>query len=79
MKKNKAYINVGTNNETAEFVCDSLKKWWHKSGKKEYPNATQILAFCDAGGANSYRHHIFKYELQQLINNINIYDILLQP
>jgi NH3-dependent NAD+ synthetase len=28
--------------------------------------------FCDAGGANSYRHHIFKAEVQKLVNEINI-------
>ena len=30
------------------------------------------MIFCDAGGANSYRHHIFKVELQKLVNEINM-------
>jgi len=27
LKKNKAYINIGTNIEKAEFICDSLENW----------------------------------------------------
>ena len=72
MKKNKAYINIGISYETAEFVCDSLKHWWQNFGKTEYLKATEILVYCDAGGANSYRHHIFKVELQKLVNEIKI-------
>jgi predicted transcriptional regulator len=72
MKQNKAYINLGVSAETAEFICDSLKRWWRNHGKKAYPKANEILIFCDAGGANSYRHHIFKSELQNLVNAINM-------
>jgi hypothetical protein len=72
MKKNKAYINIGVSAETAEFICDSLKKWWKNHGQDTYLKADEILIFCDAGGANSYRHHIFKVELQKLANAINM-------
>ena len=72
MKKNKAYVNIGISYETAEFVCDSLQNWWENYGKNEYPNANEILIFCDSGGANSYRHNIFKVELQKLVDIINM-------
>ena len=72
MKNNKACINIGVENETAEFICDSIKKWWNQMGKKDYSEATEILALCDAGGANSYKHHIFKVELQKLVNSIGL-------
>lgn len=72
VKKNKAHINIGISSETAEFICDSVKNWWLNHGKNNYPKASEILMFCDAGGANSYRHHIFKAEIQQLVNEINI-------
>ena len=71
VKKNKAYINIGVSSETAEFICDSLKKWWLDHGENNYKKANEILVFCDAGGANSYRHNIFKVELQRLANEIN--------
>lgn len=72
IKQNKAYINIGISSETAEFICDSLKNWWVKDGKKDYPKADNILIFCDAGGANSYRHNIFKIELQKLSDEISM-------
>jgi hypothetical protein len=72
LKQNKAFINIGVSAETAEFICDSLKNWWKKHGKNDYPRAKEIIIFCDAGGANSYRHHIFKSELQTLANTINM-------
>lgn len=72
MKQNKAYVNIGVSAETAEFICDSLSSWWINHGKNLYPKADEILIFCDAGGANSYRHNIFKVELQKLANEINM-------
>jgi len=72
IKKNKAYVNIGVSSETAEFICDSLKNWWLNHGIINYPKANEILIFCDAGGANSYRHHIFKVELQKLATEINM-------
>lgn len=68
IKRNEAVINIGIKNETAEFVCDSIKKWWNRIGRKHYVNSTEILVFCDAGGANSYRHNVFKVALQNLAN-----------
>jgi hypothetical protein len=35
--------------------------WWTEYGIHQYPDAKSILLLCDAGGANSYRHHIFKH------------------
>jgi hypothetical protein len=72
LKRKEAYINIGTTHETAEFLCDSIKEWWEKYGKVAYPNADEILIFCDAGGANSWRINVFKVELQRLCNDLNI-------
>lgn len=72
MKTNEALITIGTSNETAEFVCDAIKHWWNRIGKNRYRLATEILIFCDAGGANSYRHHVFKVQLQKLSNSIGL-------
>lgn len=33
IKKNKAYINIGTSNETAKFLCDSIKNCWENLEK----------------------------------------------
>lgn len=72
IKQNEAYINIGTTHETAEFLCDSLQIGWENKGKIDYPMATEILILCDAGGANSWRIHVFKLELQRLCNLLKI-------
>lgn len=72
IKQNHAYINIGTTHETAEFLCDSLEYWWETIGKIDYHSASEILILCDAGGANSWRINVFKFELQKLSNKINI-------
>ncbi|MGD0466024.1 MAG: ISAzo13 family transposase [Gammaproteobacteria bacterium] len=72
LKRNEALINIGLNHETANSVCDSILAWWNKAGKIHYSNATEILIFCDSGGANSYRHNLFKIELQNLANIIGL-------
>jgi hypothetical protein len=66
LQVNKGYVSVGNSRETAEFIMDNLRWWWSEHGRHLYPEAQNILILCDAGGANSYRHHIFKYELQKL-------------
>ncbi len=68
--KNKAYVNIGTSKDTSEFACDSVKEWWLNQGRYDYPDATSVLMLCDAGGSNSYRHYIFKEDLQKLADEI---------
>jgi hypothetical protein len=63
LKANKGYMSIGSNYETADFVIDNLLWWWWEYGIHQYPHAKNILLLCDAGGANSYRHHIFKHRL----------------
>jgi len=69
---NHATIHIGTSNETAEFIIDSILLWWVTYGLVNYPHAKRILILMDSGGANSYRHHIFKKELQRLADEIGI-------
>lgn len=66
LQANQGYISIGSSSETAEFVVDNLVWWWGEYGIHRYPDAKNILLLCDAGGANSYRHFIFKYHLLAL-------------
>jgi len=61
LRTKTGYLSIGTSSETAEFVYDNLMWWWNDYGIHQYPDAKNIVIFCDAGGANSYRHHVFKY------------------
>ena len=72
ISNNHAYINIGKEAETAEFLVDSLIFWWTTYGSKQYPDAKKILMLFDAGGANSYRHHLFKTAIIRLTKEIGI-------
>ncbi len=65
MQANKGYISIGSSSETADFIVDNLLWWWWEYGIHQYPDANNILLLCDAGGANSYRHYIFKHRLME--------------
>jgi Rhodopirellula transposase DDE domain len=66
LQRNEGYLTIGTDHETAAFIVDNLEWWWENYGKHQYPDASSIFILCDAGGANSYRHHIFKQKLLEL-------------
>ena len=72
LEDNTAYVNIGTSKDTSEFACESIKLWWNKYGKIQYPNSTSILMLADSSGSNSCRHYIFKQDLQQLVDKIGI-------
>jgi len=72
LKRNETYLTIGTSKDTTEFACDNIKDWWENAGSKHYPNATSILILADGGGSNSSRCHIFKQDLQDLVNEIGV-------
>ena len=72
LQANIGYVSIGSSAETAQFVIDNLRWWWTEYGFNLYPDAKNILILCDAGGANSYRHHIFKNNLLALATELGI-------
>lgn len=70
--RNCGHINVGLSHDTSEFACDSLRWYWNRIGKRSYPRATSILLLCDCGGSNSANQHLFKQDLQALVNDLGI-------
>lgn len=72
IKRNEAYVCIGTSRDTSEFACDSLRHWWYTYGRVHYALATSILMLMDGGGSNSSRHFIFKQDLQALAAEIGI-------
>lgn len=72
LTKNRGYIHLGTSKDTREFACESLRNWWIRQGRYDYPQATSILILCDSGGSNNSRHYLFKADLQNLANELGI-------
>lgn len=70
--KNKGWINLGIDHDTAEFAVESIRKWWIKIGKIKYPKTKTLTITADSGGSNGYRTRLWKFELQKLSNQTNL-------
>jgi hypothetical protein len=63
--KNIGWVSVGIDHDTPEFAVESIGRWWRRMGKRNYPDATELLITADAGGSNGYRSRLWKLELQR--------------
>ncbi len=72
LARNQGWIHVGISRDTTAFACDSLRMFWHGDGQRLYPNASAILLLCDGGGSNSCHKHLFKEDLQGVVNDIAV-------
>lgn len=72
LESNEGWVNVGINHDTAEFAVESIRSWWNEMGHARYPHATSLLITADGGGSNGYRTRLWKVELQQLADELNI-------
>ena len=70
--RNRGHNNIGLSQDTAQIAWDSVKRYWNRSGKQSYANATSILLLGDCGGSNSASKYLFKNDLQSLVNEIGI-------
>lgn len=72
LKANEAWVSVGISHDTAEFAVQSIRNWWNEMGIVRYPTASSLLITADGGGSNGYRLRLWKFELQQLANELGI-------
>ena len=70
LSKNLGHLTIGLSHDTSLFACDSFYRYWNRFGQRRYPDATSILWLCDCGGSNSAQQHLFKQDLQQLVNEL---------
>lgn len=67
---NKGWVSVGISHDTAEFAVKSIRAWWYHMGRHHYPRVRKLLITADCGGSNGYRVRLWKWELQQLVNEV---------
>jgi len=72
LARNQGWIHLGISRDTTAFACDSLRVFWHGDGQRLYPKASAILLLCDGGGSNSCHKHLFKEDLQGMVNDIAV-------
>jgi len=70
ISKNQGWVSVGVSSDTAEFAVNSIRNWFLQMGATQYPKIKKIMITADCGGSNNYRSRLWKYELQQLVNEL---------
>ena len=70
--EDRAVVNVGVTNDTAEFAVESIRRWWKLAGRKRKQGAKRILICADAGGSNSSRSRTWKLHLQELADELGM-------
>jgi Rhodopirellula transposase DDE domain len=72
MARNEAWVSVGRDHDTPAFAVASIRQWWTMMGRRAYPRAETLLITADAGGSNGYRSRVWKMELQQLADDLQL-------
>jgi len=68
--RNKDFVNIGTDHDTATFAVASILAWWRADGRRAYPKARRLLIAADAGGGNGSQLRLWKWELQRLSDKL---------
>jgi hypothetical protein len=70
--RNRGFVNVGTDHDTAAFAVASIRGWWRHEGRRIYPETTDLLITADGGGSNGSRLRLWKLELQTLADETRL-------
>jgi hypothetical protein len=69
---NTGYVNVGIDNDTAQFAVHSIRRWRDVMGRDRYPDMNQLMITADGGGSNGSRVRLFKIEPQNLADETGL-------
>jgi len=72
LARNKGFVNLGTDHDTATFAVASIRRWWQLEGRHAYSSAKRLLITADGGGSNGSRLRLWKWELQRLSDELRI-------
>jgi transposase len=70
--ENAGWVSLGINHDTASFAVHAIARWWQVMGRARYPAATRLLITADCGGSNGARLRLWKVELQNLANELDL-------
>ena len=72
IERNRGFVNVGTDHDTAAFAVASIRGWWRHEGRRLYPAAKGFMITADGGGSNGSRLRLWKLELQMLADETGL-------
>jgi len=70
--RNRGFVNVGTDHDTATFAVASIRAWWRAEGRRAYPKTQRLLITADAGGSHGARLRLWKWELQRFADAVGL-------
>jgi hypothetical protein len=72
LNNNQAYVSVGMDHDTAEFAANTLRQWYSRMGKTQFPNAKVLVILCDGGGSNRAIGYTWKLEIAKLVRELKL-------
>jgi hypothetical protein len=63
--RNRGWVSVGIDHDTARFAVATLRRWWKRHGAAAFPKAGGVLITADGGGSNGSRNRLWKVALQE--------------
>lgn len=72
VQENLGFLFVGTSHDTPEFAAGSVTKWWRFHGRRQYPDAKELLVLADAGGSNNPRYRAWKQAVQKFCDRYGL-------
>ena len=69
LARNHGFVYVGTSSDTPAFSTDAIGHWWRTQGRRNDPDADELLILADAGGSNNCRYRLFKHGIQTKLAN----------
>ena len=70
--RGEGHVEVGTSRNTGRFAVDSIRSWWHRKGKRLYPETPRLAIECDGGGSNGHRPWLWKRQMQKLSDDTGL-------
>ena len=69
---NTGWVSVGIDHDTARFAVNAIRRWWLEMGQARYPDAKTLLITADCGDSNGVRVRLWKWELQNLADELGL-------
>jgi hypothetical protein len=70
--RHEGFVVVGTTHQTPQFAVAAIRRWWLTVGQAVYRRKKHLLIEADCGGANGNRCWLWKWELQQLADELGL-------
>jgi hypothetical protein len=63
--RNRGWVSVGADHDTAQFAVAALRRWRERVGSAAFPKARGVLVTADGGGSNGVRNRLWEVALQE--------------